>query len=132
MLNSIGKNFAENLLYISQFGSYGTIEWKKDISDIDIGIIVEDMEKLDFSLEYEVEDYFKELYKYENVNVTVVEFDIENQLVRNIICGKTFYSKIDEEELKYKAIYLTRISEKQRAYYDDLMLEKAKEGLEIW
>lgn len=122
-----------NLLYISQFGSYGTSEWIENISDIDIGVLVSSLDKLDYSLEYVLQDYFKELYNYDNVNITIIELDINNQLARNIICGKTFYSILEEKELKYKSLYLTKSTLLQREYYHDICLEKAKEDLfNLW
>lgn len=116
----------DNVLYISQFGSYGTCEWVKDISDIDIGVIVNSLTELDFDLEDKLADYFKKIYNYNNVNVTIVSFDVENRLTRNIICGKTLYSVIDEKDLKKHCCYIERKVHNQRTYYEAGMMEHLK------
>lgn len=115
-----------NILYISQFGSYGTEEWIKDISDIDIGIIVKSLSELDYSLEDRLIEYFKEKYKYPIINITIAEYDLDNKLSRNIICGKTLYSVIDEKNIKKRCLYIEKSVREQRTYYELSKLEVLK------
>ena len=122
-----------NVLYISQFGSYGTCEWIKDRSDIDIGVIVKSLSELDLSLEDELVDYFKKIYNYNNVNITIVNYDLENRLTRNIICGKTIYSQIDEKQLKKYCCYVEREVHNQRTYYELSRMEYLKNEVKnLW
>lgn len=116
----------ENIIYISQFGSYGTNEWIENISDIDIGVIVKSLSNLDYSLEDRLIDYFKEEYQYPIVNVTLVEYDLDNKLTRNIVCGKTLYSTIDEKDIKKKCLYIEKSVNVQRTYYELGKLEILK------
>lgn len=122
-----------NILYISQFGSYGSIDWVENVSDIDIGVILNSMEDLDFSLEDNLISIFREVYNYSNVNITVVEMNLDDKLTRNIICGKTLYSTIDEKTLKRQCLYIEKSVSKQRSYYEYIKLQKVKnEVSELW
>lgn len=107
-----------NIIYISQFGSYGTSEWISGISDIDIGIVVKHLDDINPYLEDEMKQYFEQEYSYNNVNITFAEFDIESKLLRNIICGKTVYSTFDEKTMKRKCLYIENSVQYQRTYYE--------------
>ncbi|MGL5149749.1 MAG: nucleotidyltransferase domain-containing protein [Clostridium sp.] len=122
-----------NVMYISQFGSYGTEEWIDGISDIDIGVIVNSLSNLDYSLEDKLVEYFKEQYKYNIVNITIVEYDLDNKLTRNIICGKTIYSSLDEKYIKKKCVYIEKSVAGQRNYYEMSRLKLLKSEVNnIW
>lgn len=122
-----------NIIYISQFGSYGTCDWINGVSDIDIGVIVNSLNELDFDLEDKLIDYYRNKYNYDNVNITIVEYDLENRLTRNIICGKTEYSKIDEKELKKYCCYIERTVHSQRVYYEINKMEHLKNEVKnLW
>lgn len=122
-----------NILYISQFGSYGTDEWVKNISDIDIGVVVNSLENLDFELEDKLIAYFKKVYDYDIINITIVKYDLEDKLTRNILCGKTLYSKLNEKDIKRLCLYIERTVQYQRNYYELGKLEKLKIEVEnLW
>lgn len=122
-----------NILYISQFGSYGTDEWVKNISDIDIGVVVNSLENLDFELEDKLIAYFKKVYDYDIINITIVEYDLEDKLTRNILCGKTLYSKLNEKDIKRLCLYIEKTVQYQRNYYELGKLEKLKIEVEnLW
>lgn len=122
-----------NILYISQFGSYGTDEWVKNVSDIDIGVVVNSLENLDFELEDKLIAYFKKVYDYDIINITIVKYDLEDKLTRNIICGKTLYSKLNEKDIKRLCLYIERTVQYQRNYYELGKLEKLKIEVEnLW
>lgn len=122
-----------NILYISQFGSYGTDEWVKNISDIDIGVVVNSLENLDFELEDKLIAYFKKFYDYDIINITIVKYDLEDKLTRNIICGKTLYSKLNEKDIKRLCLYIEKTVQYQRNYYELGKLEKLKIEVEnLW
>lgn len=64
MLNNLDFNIKNNnILYISQFGSFGTSEWIQNISDIDIGVILKSFHDIDFSLEDFLTSKFEKIYK---------------------------------------------------------------------
>ena len=103
-----------NILYISQFGSYGSIDWVENVSDIDIGVILNSMEYLDFSLEDNLINIFREVYNYSDVNITIVEMNLDDKLTRNIICDRTLYSTIDEKTLKRQCLYIEKSVSNQK------------------
>lgn len=122
-----------NIIYISQFGSYGTEEWVEYVSDIDIGVVVNSLEELDCTLEDRLTNDFKKMYKYDNINITIVEYDLDVKLVRNIICGKTIFSRINEKDIKTECLYIEKMVQKQREYYEAAKLEKLKDEVnELW
>lgn len=115
-----------NIVYMSQFGSYGTSEWIKGVSDIDIGVIVRSLNEINPYLEDRIKQHFIKEYKYDNVNITFVELNLENKLSRNIICGKTLYSTFDEKSMKGKCLYIEGTVQYQRKYYELGKLEHLK------
>ena len=122
-----------NITYISQFGSYGTNEWIKNISDIDIGVIVVSVQELDYYLEDKLINHFKSVYNYDNINITFTTYDLDNKLARNIICGKTIYSTFDEKELKRRCLNIEKVVCNQRNYYEMKKLQKLKsEVSNLW
>lgn len=123
----------ENIIYISQFGSYGTSQWKENFSDIDIGVIVKSLDDLDFTLEDTLKDLFIKEYNYSDIQITIVILDLNQRLVRNIICGKTLFSKLDEKSLKYESLYIEKNWGYYIDYYEIKKLEKLKhEVSELW
>lgn len=122
-----------NILYISQFGSYGTSERVENVSDIDIGIILKSFEDINFALEDNLINIFKKIYNYDDVNITIVELNIDDKLTRNIICGKTLYSTFGEKTLKRQCLNIEKNVSKQRDYYEHIKLQKLKkEVFELW
>ena len=131
MENSIIND--SNIIYISQFGSYGTEEWIENVSDIDIGVIVNSLSSLNYLLEDKLIEHFRNEYKYNIVNITIVEYDLENKLTRNIICGKTIYSNIDEKHIKKKCLYIEKSVSEQRSYYEMSKLKSLKDEVSnLW
>lgn len=115
-----------NIVYISQFGSYDTEEWIEGVSDIDIGVVVKSLNNIEPYLEDNIKMCFQKEYNYDIVNVTFVELDYDSKLCRNIICGKTLYTTINEKDAKRECLYIENITGFQRRYYEISKLEQLR------
>ena len=111
--------------YMSVFGSYGTENWKKGVSDIDIGIIHKDIID-EYCFEEEIFPILKTYFNYEIINLTYLEKDINDFLYMNIICGETLFSKENPKELKYEVLDFYNDNGYYVELYTKLQLEKRR------
>lgn len=65
--------YDEYVVSLTLFGSYNTEYWYKDVSDIDILVLVK---YSDFALEFKVEDYYRKIlsnyFQYDNIHFTFI------------------------------------------------------------
>lgn len=99
-LNEIKK--INEVVCISEFGSYRTEYWNKDRSDIDLAVVVKPkvafMDTLD--IEDEILELSKQYYNYDNIHLTFVLFkDFPNKYARFAVDSNKKY--ITQEELWY-------------------------------
>jgi Nucleotidyltransferase domain. len=99
-LNELKK--IESIVCIAEFGSYRTEYWNKDISDIDLAVVVKP--KVSFMDTLDIEDKIIELskqyYNYDNIHLTFVLFkDFGSKYARFAVDSNNKY--IIDEELWY-------------------------------
>lgn len=99
-LNEIKK--INEVVCISEFGSYRTEYWNKDRSDIDLAVVVKPkvafMDTLD--IEDEILELSKQYYNYDNIHLTFVLFkDFPSKYARFAVDSNKKY--ITQEELWY-------------------------------
>jgi len=74
LIEAIGK--INGVVAVSQFGSYGTEDWIKGRSDIDLAVVVAPNITFNDTLDMEDKliDIFREYYEYDNIHLTFIFF----------------------------------------------------------
>ena len=92
-------NKYREIIALCEFGSYGTKDWIKDRSDIDLIIVTKpNVTFLDtFEIEDEIKEIATEFYKYDKIHLTFLLFkDFSNKYARIAVDSDKKYI-LDEE-----------------------------------
>lgn len=70
------ESMDHELISVIQFGSYGTCDWVKGRSDIDIAIVLQPKVTFEDTLNMEdnLEDLLKKYYSYDKIHITFIFF----------------------------------------------------------
>ena len=109
------KNINE-IIAVSQFGSYGSKFWIENKSDIDlIAIIYSDIVYINIlNLEERLTKLFKRYYNYDNIHLTLLRFNEFKSKYASMAIDSNNVFIVDKESWCYFNYYVSKESEQKK------------------